>query len=55
MGSGRHPAAAVLGRGWVALGLPPPEPGFQWYIRPGPAPSERDDRRVVDVAYGVFY
>jgi hypothetical protein len=42
--------------GWAALGLPPPEPGFQW-VRYGPdlLLVNVATGQVVDVAYGVFY
>jgi Ni/Co efflux regulator RcnB len=42
--------------GWAALGLPPPEPGFQW-VQYGPdlLLVNVATGRVVDVAYGVFY
>ena len=41
---------------WAALGLPPPQPGYEW-VRYGPdlLLVEIDTGRVVDVAYGVFY
>jgi Ni/Co efflux regulator RcnB len=41
---------------WAALGLPPPEPGFQW-VQYGPdlLLVNVATGRVVDVAYGVFY
>ena len=42
--------------GWAGLGLPPPEPGFQW-VQYGPDLLLVNVRtgRVADVAYGVFY
>jgi hypothetical protein len=41
---------------WAALGLPPPEPGFQW-VRYGPdlLLVNVATGQVVDVVYGVFY
>jgi hypothetical protein len=41
---------------WAALGLPPPQPGFQW-VRYGPdlLLVNTADGQVADVAYGVFY
>lgn len=41
---------------WAALGLPPPQPGYEW-VRYGPdlLLVEIGTGRVVDVAYGVFY
>jgi nickel/cobalt transporter regulator len=41
---------------WAALGLAPPEPGFQW-VRYGPdlLLVNATTGQVVDVAYGVFY
>jgi hypothetical protein len=41
---------------WAALGLPPPQPGFQW-VRYGPDLLLVDTTtgQVADVAYGVFY
>jgi hypothetical protein len=41
---------------WAALGLAPPEPGFQW-VRYGPdlLLVNVTTGQVVDVAYGVFY
>jgi Nickel/cobalt transporter regulator len=49
-------APAYYYAGWAELGLPPPDPGFQW-VRYGPdlllvnvATGE-----VVDTAYGAFY
>ena len=41
---------------WAALGLPPPEPGFQW-VQYGPdlLLVNVATGQVVDVAYGVFY
>ncbi|HXW41961.1 MAG TPA: RcnB family protein [Xanthobacteraceae bacterium] len=41
---------------WAALGLPPPQPGYEW-VRYGPdlLLVEIATGRVVDVAYGVFY
>jgi Ni/Co efflux regulator RcnB len=41
---------------WAGLGLPPPEPGFQW-VQYGPdlLLVNVATGRVVDVAYGVFY
>ena len=42
--------------GYAALGLPPPEPGFQW-VQYGPdlLLVNVATGQVVDVAYGVFY
>lgn len=42
--------------GYATLGLPPPEPGFQW-VRYGPdlLLVNVGSGQVVDVAYGVFY
>jgi len=41
---------------WAALGLPPPEPGFQW-VRYGPdlLLVDVDTGQVADVVYGAFY
>jgi Ni/Co efflux regulator RcnB len=41
---------------WAALGLPPPQPGYEW-VRYGPDLLLVDisTGQVVDVAYGVFY
>jgi hypothetical protein len=41
---------------WSALGLPPPQPGFQW-VRYGPdlLLVNVTTGQVVDTAYGVFY
>ena len=41
---------------WAALGLPPPQPGYQW-VRYGPdlLLVDVNTGQVVDVAYGVFY
>ena len=41
---------------YAALGLPPPDPGFQW-VRYGPdlLLVNLDSGQVVDVIYGVFY
>lgn len=41
---------------WAALGLPPPQPGYEW-VRYGPdlLLVEIGTGHVVDVAYGVFY
>jgi Ni/Co efflux regulator RcnB len=41
---------------YAALGLPPPEPGFQW-VQYGPdlLLVNVATGQVVDVAYGVFY
>jgi len=41
---------------WGALGLPPPDPGFQW-VRYGPdlLLVNVATGQVVDVIYGVFY
>jgi len=41
---------------WAALGLPPPQAGFQW-VRYGPdlLLVDLSTGQVVDVAYGVFY
>ena len=42
--------------GWAALGLPPPQPGFQW-VRYGPDLLLVDvsTGQVVDAVYGAFY
>ncbi len=49
-------APAYFYGGWGALGLPPPQPGFQW-VRYGPdlLLVNVGTGQVVDVAYGVFY
>ena len=41
---------------WAALGLPPPQPGFQW-VRYGPdlLLVNVESGQVVDVVYGAFY
>ena len=41
---------------WAALGLPPPQPGFQW-VRYGPdlLLVNVETGQVVDVVYGAFY
>jgi hypothetical protein len=41
---------------WAGLGLPPPQPGFEW-VRYGPdlLLVNVTTGQVVDVAYGVFY
>jgi len=41
---------------WAALGLPPPQAGFQW-VRYGPdlLLVDLNTGQVVDVVYGVFY
>ncbi len=41
---------------WAAMGLPPPEPGFQW-VRYGPdlLLVNVTTGQVVDVIYGAFY
>lgn len=41
---------------WAALGLPPPDPGFQW-VRYGPdlLLVNVATGQVVDVVYGAFY
>ena len=41
---------------WAALGLPPPQPGYQW-VRYGPDLLLVDvsTGQVVDVVYGAFY
>jgi len=41
---------------WAALGLPPPDPGFQW-VRYGPdlLLVNVTTGQVVDVVYGAFY
>jgi Ni/Co efflux regulator RcnB len=42
--------------GWAALGLPPPQPGFQW-VRYGPdlLLVNVATGQVVDTVYGAFY
>jgi len=49
-------ASAYYYSDWAALGLPPPEPGFQW-VRYGPDLLLVDEGtgEVVDVLYGAFY
>lgn len=49
-------ASAYFYAEWAALGLPPPQPGFQW-VRYGPdlLLVNVSTGQVVDVAYGVFY
>ena len=41
---------------WAALGLPPPQPGFQW-VRYGPdlLLVNVETGQVVDAVYGAFY
>jgi Ni/Co efflux regulator RcnB len=41
---------------WAAMGLPPPDPGFQW-VRYGPdlLLVNVTTGQVVDVIYGAFY
>jgi Ni/Co efflux regulator RcnB len=49
-------APAYYYGGWAALGLPPPQPGFQW-VRYGPDLLLVDvtTGQVVDTVYGAFY
>jgi len=49
-------APAYYYSGWAGLGLPPPEPGFQW-VRYGPdlLLVNVGTGQVVDVIYGAFY
>jgi hypothetical protein len=49
-------APAYYYAGWAELGLPPPEPGFQW-VRYGPdlLLVNAATGQVVDVVYGAFY
>jgi len=49
-------APAYYYSGWAALGLPPPEPGFQW-VRYGPdlLLVNVTTGQVVDTVYGAFY
>jgi|SRR5579862_3147773 len=49
-------APAYFYADYAALGLPPPEPGFQW-VQYGPdlLLVNLATGQVVDVAYGVFY
>ena len=49
-------ASAYYYSDWAALGLPPPQPGFQW-VRYGPDLLLVDviTGQVVDVVYGAFY
>jgi hypothetical protein len=49
-------APAYYYSGWAALGLPPPQPGFQW-VRYGPDLLLVDvtTGQVVDTVYGAFY
>ena len=49
-------ASAYYYSDWAALGLPPPQPGFEW-VRYGPDLLLVDvtTGEVVDVVYGAFY
>jgi hypothetical protein len=49
-------ASAYYYAGWADLGLPPPEPGFQW-VRYGPdlLLVNVGTGQVADVVYGAFY
>jgi len=49
-------ASAYYYSGWAALGLPPPQPGFQW-VRFGPdlLLVNVTTGQVVDTVYGTFY
>jgi Ni/Co efflux regulator RcnB len=49
-------ASAYYYSGWAALGLPPPQPGFQW-VRYGPdlLLVNVTTGQVVDTVYGAFY
>lgn len=49
-------APAYYYSGWAALGLPPPQPGFQW-VRYGPdlLLVNVATGQVVDTVYGAFY
>ena len=49
-------APAYYYSGWAGLGLPPPQPGFQW-VRYGPdlLLVNVGTGQVVDVIYGAFY
>ena len=49
-------APAYYYAGWAALGLAPPQPGFQW-VRYGPdlLLVNVGSGQVVDVVYGAFY
>jgi Ni/Co efflux regulator RcnB len=49
-------ASAYFYADWAALGLAPPEPGFQW-VRYGPdlLLVNTSTGQVVDVVYGAFY
>jgi hypothetical protein len=49
-------APAYYYSGWADLGLPPPQPGFQW-VRYGPDLLLVDvtTGEVVDTVYGAFY
>jgi Ni/Co efflux regulator RcnB len=49
-------ASAYYYSDWAALGLAPPEPGFQW-VRYGPdlLLVNEGTGEVVDVLYGAFY
>ena len=49
-------APAYFYADWAALGVPPPQPGFQW-VRYGPdlLLVNVTTGEVVDAAYGVFY
>jgi Nickel/cobalt transporter regulator len=49
-------APAYYYSGWAALGLPPPQPGFQW-VRYGPdlLLVSVTTGQVVDTVYGAFY
>ena len=49
-------APAYFYADWAAMGLPPPEPGFQW-VRYGPdlVLVNVATGQIVDVVYGAFY
>jgi hypothetical protein len=49
-------ASAYYYSAWAALGLPPPQPGFQW-VRYGPdlLLVNVTTGQVVDTVYGAFY
>jgi hypothetical protein len=49
-------APAYYYSGWATLGLPPPQPGFQW-VRYGPDVLlvNVTTGQVVDTVYGAFY
>lgn len=49
-------APAYFYADWAALGLPPPEPGFQW-VRYGPdlVLVNLSTGQILDVIYGAFY